>query len=172
MTFGAWAATVSLAAVITLVCAMRMASDPAVFACCYFSAAGTVMSVMDIKVMRLPDFMTLPSYPVMLVALAWASSQIGEARSLYRAAGAAAILLALFGVLHLTAGVGLGDVKLVGLIGMLLGFQGWTVVLRGLFLACMIAAGWAAAMRVQARRDAHIPMGPALVAGTLLALMA
>lgn len=157
---------------VSIACAVRMASDPTAFACCYFSAAGTMMSVIDIRAMRLPDSMTLPSYPVMFAALAWASSTTGEVRSLYRAVGAAAVLLAIFSILHLTAGVGLGDVKLVGLIGMLLGFHGWIVAFRGLFLACIIAAGWAATVRLRGRRGSYIPMGPALVAGTLLAIAA
>lgn len=171
-TFGAWAATASLAAVITLVCAMRMPSDPAVIACCYFSAAGTVMSAIDIRVARLPDLLTLPSYPVMFLALAWASSVTGDVRPLYRGIEAAAILLAVFLIQNLTVGVGLGDVKLAGLIGMLLGYFGWTTLFQGLFLASMIGAGWAVVKRLRGGGDGYIPFGPALIAGALFSVLA
>lgn len=110
MTAGAWATTAVVAATTSMVCAIRMYPDPAMFACCYFAAAGTVLSAIDVGFRRLPDFLTLPSYPALSVALAWVSSTTGDVRPLYRSFGAALILLAAFLVQNLTVGVGLGDV--------------------------------------------------------------
>jgi leader peptidase (prepilin peptidase)/N-methyltransferase len=66
----AWLATALVAVAATTACALRLNENPAVFACCYFAAVGTVLSAIDIAVMRLPDALTLPSYPVLLIALA------------------------------------------------------------------------------------------------------
>jgi len=172
LTTRAWIATAVLAGALSIVCAARMHSNPAVLACCYFSAAGTVMAAIDTAVIRLPDFLTLPSYPITLMALACASSSIGEVRPLYRGVEASVLLLVLFVVLNVTAGVGLGDVKLAGLVGMLLGYFGWIVVFRGLFVACMVGMAWAGLIRLCGRRATHIPMGPALVAGALFVVLA
>ena len=141
----AWAATEMVAVAATALCALRLNESPAVFACCYFAAIGTVLSAIDIAVMRLPDALTLPSYPVLLVALAWSSSTTNDTQRLYRGVEAAVIVLAAFAMQHLAAGVGLGDVKLAGLVGLLLGYLGWIVLFRGLFAACLIGAVWAAA---------------------------
>lgn len=172
LTTRAWIVTAVLAGALSIVCVARLNPDPAIFACCYFSAAGTVIAAIDTAVMRLPDVLTLPSYPVTFMALAWASSSTDEVRPLYRGIEAAVLLLALFAVLNVAAGVGLGDVKLVGLVGMLLGYFGWIVLFRGLFVACVIAMAWAGLIRLRGGRATHIPMGPALVAGTLFAVLA
>jgi leader peptidase (prepilin peptidase)/N-methyltransferase len=168
----AWIATGVIGAAVSIACAARMYPDPATPACCYFAAVGTALSAIDIAVMRLPDFLTLPSYPTLFLALAWASSTAGDTQPLYRGAEATVLLLAVFAVQHLTIGVGLGDVKLAGLIGMLLGYFGWTVVFRGLFVGYLIGAAWAAASRLRGSRGEYVPVGPALVAGALVALLA
>jgi len=172
LTTPAWIATAGLAGALVILCVARMHSDPAVLACCYFSAVGTVMAAIDIAVIRLPDFLTLPSYPITFIALAWASSSTGEVRPLYRGLEASVLLLVLFAVLNVAAGVGLGDAKLAGLVGMLLGYFGWIVLFRGLFVACMFGMAWAGLIRLRGRRATHIPMGPALVAGALFVVLA
>ncbi|WP_194891967.1 prepilin peptidase [Catenulispora pinisilvae] len=172
MTTWAWIATGVIAATASIVCAMRIYPDPAMPACCYFAAVGTVLSAIDVAVMRLPDFLTLPSYPALLLALAWASSTADDTQPLFRGVEAAVVVLAAFAVQHLTIGVGLGDVKLAGLIGLLLGYFGWTVLFQGLFVGCTIGALWAAALRLRGSRDGYVPLGPALVVGTLVAVLA
>ena len=172
LTTRAWIATAVLAGALSIACVARMHSAPVVLACCYFSAAGTALAAIDAAVMRLPDFLTLPSYPITFLALAWASSTTGGVRPLYRGVEASALLLVLFAVLNVAAGVGLGDVKLAGLVGMLLGYFGWMVLFRGLFMACVIGMVWAGLIRLRGRRAMHIPMGPALVAGALFVVLA
>lgn len=61
--------------------------------------------------------------------------------------------------------------KLAGLVGMLLGYFGWTVLFQGLFVTSMIGAGWAAVLRWRRGERGYIPFGPALVAGALLAVL-
>jgi leader peptidase (prepilin peptidase)/N-methyltransferase len=171
MTNGAWVVTALTTAAASIGCAIRMYPDPAIFACCYFALAGTLMSAIDVAVIRLPDFLTLPSYPTLFVALAWASSATGEVRALHRGVEAAVVMLAVFLAQHLAVGVGLGDVKLAGLIGMLLGYFGWIVLLQGLVAGCVIGAGWAAVLHLRGRGGGYVPIGPALVAGTLIAVL-
>lgn len=171
MPAAAWSATALIALIVTGLTAWRLQGDTAVFACCYFAAVGVVLTAIDIAVMRLPDFLTLPSYPVMLVALAWVALGVGDGRPLQRAIEAAIAMLGLFMLLHLSVGAGLGDVKLAGLIGLLLGYFGWIVLFHGLFAASLLSMLWAAARRARGGRGGTIPLGPALVAGTLTVLL-
>jgi prepilin signal peptidase PulO-like enzyme (type II secretory pathway) len=71
-------------------------------------------------------------------------------------------------------GLGLGDAKLAGLLGLLLGWLGWPAVLLGLALpyACNgpVVLGLLLAGRI--RRDTALPFGPALLAGAYLAILA
>jgi leader peptidase (prepilin peptidase)/N-methyltransferase len=71
------------------------------------------------------------------------------------------------------AGMGLGDVKLAGVLGMALAWLGWGVWLVGAFLGFLLGAvvglGLMAVRR--AGRRTAIPFGPFMVAGTLLAIV-
>ena len=77
-------------------------------------------------------------------------------------------------VLHLVspAGLGFGDVKLGLLLGLYLGAVRLSLVLWGLLLARWSASSSPCPVAVRARnRHASIPFGPALAAGTVLALL-
>jgi leader peptidase (prepilin peptidase)/N-methyltransferase len=69
-------------------------------------------------------------------------------------------------------GLGLGDVKLLGLLGLVLGWAGWGVLLAGVFLG--LVAGAVVSMFLLVTRRAGwrtaLPFGPPLLAGAVLAL--
>jgi leader peptidase (prepilin peptidase)/N-methyltransferase len=69
------------------------------------------------------------------------------------------------------AGMGMGDVKLAGLLGLLLGWLGWPVVVAGFLLGFVVQAvlGLALIVLRRAGRDTELPFGPALVLGTAVA---
>ena len=68
--------------------------------------------------------------------------------------------------------LGLGDVRLAGTAGLLLGVHGWSSVLRGTFAAFMIG-GLAAVMLLAAgrRHTSDLAFGPAILLGTLVAVV-
>jgi leader peptidase (prepilin peptidase) / N-methyltransferase len=67
-------------------------------------------------------------------------------------------------------GIGLGDVKLVGVLGLFLGYLGWDAVAVGMFAAVLLGAlgGVVQIATGRATRRSRIPYGPFLLAGTLL----
>jgi leader peptidase (prepilin peptidase)/N-methyltransferase len=71
------------------------------------------------------------------------------------------------------AGLGGGDVKLSGLLGLYLGWLGPGALATGLFLGYLFAAvtGLALIAAGRASRKSHLAFGPFLLAGTLAAVL-
>src|SRR5213078_4866199 len=86
-------------------------------------------------------------------------------------------MLALFGfyaVLWLVypAGMGFGDVKLAGVLGLYLGWLGWGSVVVGGFLGFLLGGVVGGGLMVarRASRKSAIPFGPFMVTGAILAV--
>ena len=89
-------------------------------------------------------------------------------------AGGAALWLFYF-LLHAVypPGMGFGDVKLAGVLGMYLGFLGWGHVMAGTFAAFVLGGLWSLGL-LAARRgtlQSAIPFGPFMLAGTAAAML-
>lgn len=133
------------------------------------AVVGSVLLVIDLAVHRLPDVIVGPTYPVLLVLLAVAAATGGEWSRFGRAAAAGAVLLAAYFLMAFIApsGLGLGDVKLSGLLGMFLGWLGWSHVLLG-SLAAFVLGGVVAVVLLAsrlARRDTDFAFGPWMLLG-------
>jgi leader peptidase (prepilin peptidase)/N-methyltransferase len=132
---------------------------------------GALLALIDLDVRRLPDALTLPAYPVAAVLLAVCSAAVGDWHALARAAACAGLAVVLFTVLALVGadseGLGLGDVKLVGVLAGLLGWYGWTNALLGLATGCVLGGLVAVVLLVSGRagRRSHLAYGPVLIAG-------
>ena len=140
-----------------------------------FLVLAVPAAAVDARSRRLPDRLTLPGYPLVGACLLAGSVPTGHPGRLAAAAAGCAAALAFFGAQILaapTSGPGLGDLKLSGLSGALLGWAGAVPWLAGLLAAYLLylAAAVAVALRGRAPLRGHHPLGPALVAGTLLAL--
>ncbi len=88
----------------------------------YFASIGVALTMIDIDTKRLPNAIVYPSYPVVAVLLAISAGVEHDWWALARAGIGAAILLAFYVALTLAypAGMGMGDVKLSGLLGAVL----------------------------------------------------
>jgi leader peptidase (prepilin peptidase)/N-methyltransferase len=111
-----------------------------------------------------------------IALLALAARQPGHAYApLWRALAAAAVLYAAFLALALAAppgSLGWGDVKLVGALGLLLGYLGWLTVWFGMAVAFGLAATYIVGRGLRRLgRGQAIPLGPALLVGTLAAVI-
>jgi leader peptidase (prepilin peptidase)/N-methyltransferase len=86
---------------------------------------------------------------------------------------AAAWLLFLIQALIYPAGIGWGDVKLSGVLGLYLGWLGVGPLVAGLFLGYLLAAlvGLVLLAARRATRRSQIPFGPFLLGGTLIAIL-
>jgi hypothetical protein len=92
---------------------------PALPAYLYFVAVGVALTLIDLDCKRLPNALVLPSYPVVLVLLAVAALGQHDGAAIVRALIGMAVLFGLYLVLALIypAGMGFGDVKLIGYAG-------------------------------------------------------
>ncbi|HET8595961.1 MAG TPA: A24 family peptidase [Intrasporangium sp.] len=142
-----------------------------------FATVAVALAWIDLDVHRLPEGLTLPSFPILLAQLALAAWASGDWSVLVRSVACAALLGALAMVLALLAaalrsGFGLGDVVLCALIGLVTGAVGWwrpVVALYAAFLLGGVHALVHVLVRRRSSRDA-VPFGPFLVAGGMLAL--
>jgi leader peptidase (prepilin peptidase)/N-methyltransferase len=171
-TLPAWLLPV-LAAVATAAAAPFYLNRPAVVVISYAAALvwGLVLAFIDLDVRRLPDRLTLPALPVAAVLLAACSAVTGDWRALARAAACAGIAVFAFLLAALLSpgadGLGLGDVKLAGTLGGLLGWIGWGNALYGL-LTGFVLGGMAAGLLLLTRRvdrKSYLSFGPAMIVG-------
>ena len=136
-------------------------------------AVGCALLVtIDLAVKRLPDAIVGPLYLALFAALAVAASLDGSPAGLNRAAAAAGLAVTGYFLLAFIspAGLGLGDVKLSGVLAGFLGWLGWSEVLFGMLAAFALNAAVALVLLAAGRATRHteIPFGPLMVAGAAL----
>jgi len=162
------------AAVSCAVCGWRIGPHPALIAYLAAALAAVVLAATDARVKRLPNVLVLPLYPFTAAVLLVAELTDSHHGSLPRALLAMVALAGAFYLLALASpgALGLGDVKLVGVLGLLLGWLSWAAVIAGVFLGFVVAAvaGIGLLVTRRAGRKDTIPFGPYLLLGALLAL--
>lgn len=169
------------AAVMTAVFAALLAgageltgSRPATAALAWAAGAAVVLGATDLLCHRLPDRVTFPAYVVCAGALLADAAVLGTWGALLTAAAAAAAAFLGGGLGWLVSpqGLGLGDVKLLGLLGLLLGWFGWGVLIAGIFLGLLTGALGSVLLLLTRRAGwrTAIPFGPPLLAGAVLAI--
>lgn len=140
----------------------------------WFTAMGVSLTMIDLDVRRLPNAIVYPSYLVLTVLLIVAALLSHDPAALLRAAvGAVVLFTGYFALAFLyPAGMGFGDVKLAGIIGGVLGFVGYPVLVVGAFAAFLIGAllGVAKLLARRGRGDRSLAFGPSMLVGALLAL--
>lgn len=170
------------AALISLVCSAviallvwRIGGSWALPAFLYLAVAGTVLAIVDAFTLRLPDRIVVPSYVVGAALLGVSAVVDDGGGAMVRAVLGMAIAFAGYLVLALInpSGLGFGDVKLAGLLGLYLAWAGWQTLFWGLAAGFFLAALTGTALLVARRsnRKAALPFGPFMLAGALLALL-
>ncbi|WP_347754161.1 prepilin peptidase [Agrococcus sp. ProA11] len=137
---------------------------------------GIALAWIDLDTHRLPDAIVLPSYPVLAALLGIAGLVTGDPGAMLRAALGAAILWSgyLLMAFAYPRGMGMGDVKLAGVIGMALGWLGWPELAVGAFAAFLLGGLFALVLALLGRvgRGSGIPFGPWMLAGAGVAIFA
>jgi leader peptidase (prepilin peptidase)/N-methyltransferase len=147
---------------------------PAGAALLWLGGAGVVLAGVDVASHRLPDRVTYPAAVVCGSALLVDAAVTGTWPAVLRAAVAAGACFAgAAGAAALSpAGLGFGDVKLLTLIGLVLGWAGWGVLLSGVLFGLVIGAVGSLVLLATRRAGwrTAVPFGPPLLAGAYVAL--
>ena len=142
----------------------------------YFAAIGVALTVIDLRVCRLPNAIVLPSYPAVGVLLAVSAGVDGHWWEFGRALLGGAVLFAFFFALahFYPAGMGLGDVKLAGIVGGVLAYLSWSALVIGAFAGFLIGSAVGLTLMAIKRtgRKTAIPFGPSMIAGALVGIFA
>ncbi len=146
----------------------RVADVTLLAALLYAAVAGVTLAVIDWRTWRLPDAITLPSYPVVLGLVALTGNLL---TAVICGCALGGVYLLLWFIRP--AALGLGDVKLAGLIGLLTGAVGVNAALLagigGHLLGALYAAGLLITRR--ATRASEFPFGPFMLVAALLAVL-
>ena len=140
-----------------------------------FAAALLAISVIDLEHYIVPNRILYPTLFATAPLLAGAALLEGEPRRIRDAAiGGVAAWLALL-VVHVIQprGMGFGDVRLAGLLGMHLGWIDLELVLLGMILGFFLGAVIGILLivtRIRGRKDA-VPFAPFLAAGAVVAIL-
>ena len=154
--------------------AARIGLDWALPAFLYLGAISVALALIDLDHKRLPNVITLPSYVVGIVLLGGAALAEGDTGALVRALLGMALLYGVYFLLVLAypAGMGFGDVKLAGVLGLYLGYLGWAEWFVGWLLGFLLGGlfGVVALVARRATRKTHVPYGPFMIVGALIAV--
>lgn len=171
---------IALAAVAGLTGALlgwSRAGEPDVVAFAVLGVLGVGMGYVDLRRHLLPDRFTVPALLAGAVLLAAAAAAGGSpgwdgyARAWACAGGLLLLYLAM--ALIYPAGLGLGDVKLAGALGLHLGWLGWWGPVVGTVTAFLVGAliGIALLVTRRATRRSAVPFGPSMLIGALVAVL-
>ncbi|WP_421083569.1 prepilin peptidase [Rothia nasimurium] len=141
----------------------------------YLVCAGRLWRI-DVKEHRLPDRIVLPMYllvgfPLLGIILLTSENSLAHARE---TAYSAVLMMGVYWIMRKASrgALGLGDVKLAGVLGLLLGFISPLNLLWGNLLI-FLAGGLTALVLVLTRKasfNTHLAFGPFMLLGTTIAL--
>ena len=132
------------------------------------------LAVVDWNTRLLPTWVIRPTYYLTVALVLVAGLAAGDAGAVIRAAAGWLVLGALYGLLWFvnSGGLGYGDVRLSGVLGLAGGFVGWAELLTGAWSAFLLGGvigGVLALLKVVDRKA--VPFGPFMVLGALVGLL-
>ncbi|MGW7257028.1 prepilin peptidase [Streptomyces sp. NPDC054834] len=167
-----------LATVTAVVCAALAAATgtrPELGVWLLLAPLAVLLAVVDLRVHRLPDAVTLPLAGAALGLLALVALVPEHAGDWLTALLGALVLGAGYFVLWLInpGAMGFGDVKLALGMGAVLGWYGWPTVMLGTFAGFLFGALYGGGLVVARRagRKTMIPFGPFLIAGAFAGVL-
>lgn len=135
----------------------------------YLAAVSIVLALIDLDTHTLPNRVVMPSYAIGILLLGVTGVVSGNHWAILRGlSGMIALGLFYFGMaLVYPGGMGMGDVKFAGVLGLFLGYLGWDVLLVGAFSAFVLGGFFALALMLfrKAGRRSGIPFGPWMLTG-------
>ncbi len=139
----------------------------------YLVPVGVALGYVDYRTRLLPTRIIAPSYLVVgvLVLVCFAIEQ--NVDDLVRAALGWLLAGFVFWFLwRFTPGMGYGDVRLSGVLGMALGYLGWGELLVGMYAGFLVGAvGWIPLRLLRITKDRHFPFGPFMLLGAVVGVV-
>ncbi|MHB8682645.1 MAG: prepilin peptidase [Acidimicrobiales bacterium] len=153
----------------------RFGADVALAPFAVLALGLLALSAVDLERYLIPNRIVYPTLAVVAPLLVVASAVDHRWGSLGRAAIAGAVAFAGFFAVHLAVprGMGFGDVRLAGLIGLATGWLGLGHAFVGFFAAFVLGAviGIGVMVATGGGRKTRIPFGPFLAAGAVVAVV-
>jgi leader peptidase (prepilin peptidase) / N-methyltransferase len=140
----------------------------------YLAATSIALTLIDLDTKRLPNVIVLPAYGVGAVLLTGSALLSGRPEALLMAGiGAVSLYLLYFVLAVAPRGMGFGDVKLAGVLGLFTGFLGIGPLIVGAFSAFALGGIFAVIMLLlrRAGRKSRIPFGPWMLAGAWIGIV-
>lgn len=158
-------------AAVGAVVGLALGAVPALLPWTYLAAVGLVLAYVDAQTKLLPTRILAPSYVVLGALLGLAALLDDSAQPLVRAGLGWLAMGGFYFVLWFVhpSGIGYGDVRLAGLLGLALGYLGWGQLIAAMyagFLLGGLGGGLLALLRVVDRK--RYPFGPFMVLGALV----
>jgi leader peptidase (prepilin peptidase)/N-methyltransferase len=135
---------------------------------------GAALAFVDWHTRLLPVHLVYPAYGVAVVGAVVAALAAGDLAALERAGIGWVVGGLVYGVLWFVypSGLGYGDVRLSGVLGIALGYVGWGAVVVGLYAGFLLGGVIGALLRVtRLVPQRHIPFGPFMMLGGLVGLV-
>lgn len=132
------------------------------------------LSVIDWRTQLLPTWVIARTYAVLVPVVLVVAAVTGEWGDLARAGWGWLITGFLYFVLWFinSAGLGYGDVRLSGIIGIALGYLGWGELFAGIYSAFVLGGVLGALLALAKIVDRKgVPFGPFMVAGALVGVL-
>lgn len=141
----------------------------------YLAEISIALTLIDLDHHRLPNTIVLPGYGVGILFLWSASLLAGDPGALLRSGIGMAVMFLGYLILALaySGGMGFGDVKLAGVLGLYLAWLGWEHLIVGAFAAFVLGGVFSIALLVlrKANRKTGIPFGPWMVFGAWIGIL-
>lgn len=148
--------------------------DPALIWLLPLVPLGVALGYVDLRIRLLPTRLIAPAYGWVAIAVLATGLIQGDPDRIVRAVVGWLAVGGLFGVLWWTsAGMGYGDVRLSGVLGMALAAVGWAELLVGVYAGFLVGVlGWVVLRILGVVRGRSFPFGPALLVGAWLGVLA
>lgn len=134
---------------------------------------GVALGFIDFRVRLLPTKLIAPSYVLVIGGILLITAITRDVDALRWAAIGWASAGLLFWVLwRFTRGMGYGDVRLSGVLGLALGHLGWGELLVGVYAAFVLGAvGWIPLRLLRITTDRKVPFGPFMLVGAVVGVL-
>lgn len=164
-----------VAAVLGILVGAQIGWSGALLPWAFLLPIGVILGLVDWRTRLLPTYLIAPSYGV-LVVLTLVAALVDRDR--HALLGALLGWVALGGLYLLMwviypRGMGYGDVRLSGLLGVGLGYLGWAAVLTGGYAGLLVGSlGGFALSRFGLVDRRHVPFGPFMLLGAVIGVLA